>query len=131
MSKILLYIGSAIFVILVLMFVVDYFLNIPILRFIPGVGQISCQLPTTVSGNSMEPAIKAGSRVTFNKCFENKENLEIGTVILYSGERGNTISRIKEKIPQQDRFIYKISQDNRPDAVFEIRPERIIGILEQ
>lgn len=130
MSKILLYIGGGIFVILVLIFVADYFLNIPLLRSIPGVGQIACQLPTTVSGNSMEPTIKAGSRVTFNKCSKNKENLPVGTIIVYSGERGSSISRIKERIPEQDRFIYKVSQDNHPDAAFEVRPDSIIGILE-
>ncbi len=78
----------------------------------------------------MEPAIKAGSRITFNKCSK-KENLPLGTIILYSGKKGNSISRIKEIIPEQERFIYKVRQDNRPDAVFEVRPDRIIGIFEQ
>lgn len=137
MSKLFSYIGGGIFLILVVIFMADYFLNIPLMRSIPGIGQIACQFPTTVSGNSMEPAIKAGSRITFNKCFENeqsssanKENLAVGTVILYGGERGSTISRIKEKIQNQDRFIYKVSQDSRQDVVFEVRPDRIIGILE-
>lgn len=125
------YIGGIIFVILTLFFVADYFLNIPLLHSIPGMNKVTCQFPVAVAGNSMEPAIKAGSRMTFNKCFKDKENLAIGTVILYSGERGSTISRIKEKISQQDRFVYKVNQDNRPDAVFEVQPERIIGILEQ
>ncbi len=131
MSKVFLYIGGGFFAILALIFVADYFLNIPLMRSIPGIGQIACQFPTTVSGNSMEPTIKAGNRITFNKCFENKENLAVGTIILYDGERGSTISRIKEKISRQDGFIYKVSQDNRSDAVFEVSPERIIGILEQ
>ncbi|MBI2599891.1 S26 family signal peptidase [Candidatus Daviesbacteria bacterium] len=130
MSKILLYIGGIISAILALMFVADYFLNIPLLRSMPGVGQIACQFPTTVSGSSMEPTIKTGSRVTFNKCIGNKESLSIGTVVLFSGEQGNSISRIKDKIPEQDKIIYKVSQDNRPDAVFEVRPDRIIGILQ-
>lgn len=130
MPKILLYIGGGIFVILALIFVADYFLNIPLVRSIPGVGKIACQFPISVSGSSMEPTIKAGSRVTFNKCSK-KENLPVGTIILYSGERGSSISRIKEKIPEQGRFIYKVSQGNRPDAAFEVRSDRIIGILEQ
>src|SRR3989344_1409736 len=115
MPKILTYIGAGIFVVLALIFVADYFLNVPILRSLPLAGKVTCQFPTTVSGNSMEPAIGAGSRVTFNKCFENKENLSTGTVILYRNERGNSIARIKEKIPQQDQLIYKVSQDNRPE----------------
>lgn len=131
MLKVFSYIGGGVFVILALVFVVDYFLNIPLMRSIPGVGKIACQFSTTVSGSSMEPTIKAGSRITFNKCFENKENLTTGTIVLYSGERGSTISRIKERIPNQDRFIYRVSQDNHPDAVFEVKPDRIIGILEQ
>lgn len=131
MSKVFLYIGGLIFSILALMFVGDYFLNIPLLRSIPGVGQVACQFPVTVSGNSMEPAIKAGSRINFNKCFENEENLRPGTIILYSNERNSSIARIKERVPEQDRFIYKASQDNRSEASFEVRPDRIIGILEQ
>lgn len=130
MSKIFLYIGGFIIVILALMFMADYFLNIPLLRFVPGVNQVTCKFPTTVSGSSMEPAIKAGSRVTFNKCFENRENLPVGTIVLFSGEGNSSIARIKERVPQQDRFIYKASKDNRPDAVFEVRPDRIIGILD-
>ncbi len=131
MSKIFLYSGGIVFVTLALMFVADYFLNIPLLRSIPGVSKITCQFPVTVSGRSMEPAIKAGSRVIFNKCFENKENLAAGTIVLFNNERGSAVSRIKEKISRQDGFIYKVSQDNRPEAVFEVRPDKIIGILEQ
>lgn len=131
MSKILLYIGGIIFVILALVFIADYFLNIPLLRSVPGVSTIACQLPISVSGNSMEPTIKASSRITFNKCIENRDNLTTGTIVLYSGERGSSISRIKEKIPQQDKFIYKVSQDNRQDAIFEVHPDSIIGILER
>lgn len=125
-----LYIGGSIFVILTLIFVADYFLNIPITRSIPGVNQLTCKSVISVSGSSMEPVIKAGSRITFNKCFENRENLPVGTIVLYSGEGNSSIARIKERVPEQDRFIYKASKDNRSEDVFEVRPDRIIGILD-
>lgn len=130
MSKVFLYIGGIIFIILALVFVADYFLNIPLLRSVPGVSKIACQLPVSVSGSSMEPAIKAGSRIIFNKCFKNREDLPTGTVVIFSGEGNSSIARIKERVPEQNRFIYKASKDNNPDAVFEVRPDRIIGILE-
>lgn len=131
MSKVFLYIGGGIFIIFALVFVADYFLNIPLLRSIPGIGQIACQLPITVSGSSMNPAIKAGSRVTFNKCHKNKEDLPLGIIILYSGKGNNSIARIKERVPQQEGFIYKASKDSGPKDVFDVRPDQIIGILEQ
>ena len=129
MSKTFLYIGGAVFVLLTLMFVADFFLNIPVLRSVPGINKITCQFPVTVSGSSMEPTIKAGSRINFNKCFQNKENLPTGTIILYSGERNTSIARIKERVPQQDRFIYKVGRDNRPGESIEVNPDRILGIL--
>ncbi len=132
MGKLFLYVGGVAFVLLTLVFVADYFLNIPLARSIPGLNQITCQFPVTVSGQSMEPAIKAGSRVTFNKCFENRENLPTGTVVLFNNERGNIVSRIKDKIQNtQGRLVYKIGQDNRQDANFEVPPEKIVAVWEQ
>lgn len=82
----------------------------------PSVKKITCVYPVMVSGNSMEPALKAGTRVMFSRCVENKDKLELGTIVVYQGQdKVKKIGRIKERIEDSRGVFYKISRDQRPE----------------
>lgn len=81
-----------------------------------GVKKITCVYPVIVSGNSMEPALKAGTRAMFSRCLENRDKLELGTIVVYQGQdKVKKIGRIKERVEDSRGVFYKISRDQRPE----------------
>jgi signal peptidase I len=98
-------------------------------QYIPNsVGEITCVYPVTIQGNSMEPALKAGSLISFNKCVEDKNNISIGKIIVYEDGSNKKIGRIKERIKLEEGFFYKITRDGRLGEEFTIPAESIIAI---
>lgn len=89
---------------------------------------LRCIESVAVSGQSMEPAVKAGSQLTLNKCISDKENISIGTIVLASERGTKRLGRIKEKLILADGIWYKISQDNRPDQEFTVSTNDVIAV---
>ncbi len=80
------------------------------------VKKITCVYPVAVSGNSMEPALKAGTRAMFSRCVENRDKLELETIVVYQGQdKVKKIGRIKERIEDSRGVFYKIGRDQRPE----------------
>ena len=132
MNKKVLKIVAVIFVILIALLIV-------FIRFMPArkmptvlksnktVSKVLCIYPVQVRGSSMEPMIKEGSRVNFNKCF-NQNELEVNNVVLFNDRGSKRISIIREVIEAQDKIIYKVSQEARIDEIMEINPEQIMAV---
>ena len=69
--------------------------------FPTNLADIKCVYPITISGQSMEPAVKAGSRLLLSKCFKDKQNMPVGTIIIFKDNGVNKVGRIKEKVVLQ------------------------------
>jgi len=80
------------------------------------VKKVACLYPVVVSGNSMEPALKAGTRAMFSRCVENRDKLTLETIVVYQGQ-GNVkkIGRIKERVEDSRGVFYKIGRDRRQE----------------
>jgi signal peptidase I len=94
------------------------------------VSKVLCIYPVKVRGSSMEPMIKEGSRVNFNKCF-NQNELEVNNLVLFNDRGSKRISTIREVIKGQDEIIYKVSQEARIDEIMEINPEQVMAVYKR
>ena len=131
MKKWLLYGVGAIAIVVVALFALDYFADVPILRSVPVAQDAVCSKPVNVQGSSMEPAISEGERVVFDKCIDDVDALTVGTVVLVN-DGGMRIGRIQEVQREGDRTMYVIGRDNRPeDDVFTVEAEKIVGVWEE
>ena len=90
--------------------------------------ELQCVEAIAVSGNSMEPAIQSGSRLMFNKCIDDKDNIELGTIVEVQENGKKRLGRIKNKEVREDGIWYQISQDNRPDVEFTVSIDDIIAV---
>ena len=88
-------------------------------------GELKCLYPVVVSGQSMEPALKSGTRLLLSKCFKDKQNLPVGTIVFFQDNGVNKLGRIKEKIILEEGVFYKIGRDARPGEEFTISPDQI------
>lgn len=83
-------IKKAVWIIVIIVFII-VIIPLAIRRFspttklpnIPIINKITCFYPLKVSGNSMSPALPVNTTVNFNRCFDNKDNLPIGTIMLH------------------------------------------------
>src|SRR3989338_5269234 len=88
-------------------------------------GELKCLYPVVGSGQSMEPALKSGTRLLLSKCFKDKQNLPVGTIVFFQDNGVNKLGRIKEKIILEEGVFYKIGRDARPGEEFTISPDQI------
>lgn len=89
-----------------------------------------CRYPVVVSGDSMAPMFRNGERMTLSKCIDDRDNLAVGTVVLYERPGGMRLSVIREKIEDTDRIRYLVSQEARQNEIDEMRPDRIVAVYE-
>lgn len=90
-----------------------------------------CSYPVEVRGTNMEPAIKANSKTSLNKCIEDKNALAAGTIVMYEIDGMRKLSRIRERLERADGLRYLVSQDARAQDTSEILPAGIVGVYEQ
>ncbi len=76
------------------------------------VSQVLCSVPVQVSGQSMEPILKQGSRVNFNKCFEAKD-IQEGTAVMFKDGAVDRIAMVDEI---KDDGILGLSQPGKLDS---------------
>ncbi len=88
--------------------------------------EAGCVLPVTVQGQSMEPAIKAGTRLLLDKCAD-KQSLPVGTIVLFDEDNVRRVGRIKEKTSSQQVVSYRIAQDGVPQREFTVPADRIVA----
>lgn len=79
----------------------------------------------------MEPTFKEGQTVIFNKCLENKTNLEIGTPVVYQGEGRMRLAVIRGKKEAPEGLVYQVSPEARPNESNSISPDKILGIYQK
>lgn len=89
---------------------------------------VLCQYPVKVSGEAMAPIFQHGQLVAFSKCIEDRDNIALGTIILYERPGGMRISVVRERISDANGVIYRVSQEARQNEIDEARSDRIIGI---
>ena len=100
-------------------------------QYIPkNIEDIQCISTTTVQGNSMEPAVKAGSILSLNKCTD-KNNLSSGQIVLFEENNVKRIGRIKQRMERQDGIFYTITRDARPGEEFTISADNILASDQQ
>jgi signal peptidase I len=91
------------------------------------VGKILCLYPVQVAGSSMEPVLKEGSRINFNKCFD-QNALAVNDIIMFQDRDLKRMAVIREIESGQNGTTYKASQEARRGEIMEIRPEQVIAV---
>lgn len=127
-KKILWLIGSLIILVVAAYFIMMRFAPTSIPVNMPIIEKLTCPYPVKIAGNSMSPALPAGTRVTFDRCVDDKLNLAPGTVIAFQENSTVRISRIIEKSANTPQVIYKTSQDGRADAIFQVEAGQIVAV---
>jgi len=94
---------------------------------IPLLGKLTCPYPVSIAGNSMAPALPAGTRVTFDRCARDKSNLSAGTLVAFQENGTVRISRIIEKTEETPNVIYKTAQDGKPGTFIHVPASDIIA----
>ncbi len=74
--------------------------------------EVLCALPVKVMGDSMEPVLKAGEKVKFNKCFETEEIGE-NTILMFKDGSTNRLAVVKE-LKEEKLALF---QPNRGDQI--------------
>lgn len=97
---------------------------------IPVVEKLTCLYQVNVAGNSMSPALTAGSRVVFDRCFNDKLNLPSGMIVAFKEDKTVRIARIIEKNAGGSDVIYKTSQDGKPDVFISVPANQIIAVYQ-
>jgi len=95
-----------------------------------GIGKVLCKYPFKIQGSSMEPEIVEGETVTFSKCFE-KDELSVGIYVVFRDRNYTRVGKIREIQDNDENVIYKVSQNARPEDVFEVSPSDIVAVNEQ
>lgn len=88
--------------------------------------ELQCTSSIEVQGQSMEPTIKAGTKLLVDKC-ANKQNIAADAIVTYQGDRGLNIGRIKERIASPNGVSYKIGQDARPNEEKTVSADDIVA----
>lgn len=109
-------------------FIAGRFFKLTIFQSVPVLKSINCAYPIAIAGDSMDPALKSGSRAVFNQCVEKREDLPAKTVILYKESGIARIFRIKERIQKDGKVFYLIDRDNRKGETLEVAADKIIAI---
>ena len=125
-----------VFIVLVFVFILKLVPGQTIVESLPETflqtGDVICSYPVRISGDSMEPEFQSGELVIFNKCIQNLKKLPADTVIVFQDEENvQRVGRIQSYSGLDDKFEYKISQDNRSTNPILISPEKIISFLEK
>ncbi len=128
MKKILSIIITVVVLAVAGIFIAGRFFGVTAFQSMPVVGDISCAYPVAIGGDSMEPAFESGSRMVFNQCVEDKENLPAGTVIVFKEGGTAKIYRIKDRFQKNGEVFYRIGRDNRGDETTEVSGGEIIAI---
>jgi signal peptidase I len=95
------------------------------------VSDILCIYPTKISGSSMLPTFKEGETVNFNKCIEDKENIEVDTIVLFKEGEILRVGRIRNKESGESGIYFKVSPDARIPEVTDVFPDAIQGVFEE
>ena len=125
-----------VFIVLVFVFILKLVPSQTIVESVPETflqtGDVICSYPVRISGDSMEPEFQRGELVIFNKCIQNPKDLPTDTIVVFQ-ERENVqrVGRIQSYRSLDNKFEYKISQDNRSTNPILISPEKIIAFLEK
>jgi len=128
-------ISFIVFIILVFVFILKFVPGQTLVESVPETflqtGDVICSYPVRISGNSMAPEFQSGELVIFNKCIQNPKDLPTDTVVVFQG-KGNVqrVGRIQSYNTLDDKFEYKISQDNRSNNPILVSPEEIVAFLE-
>lgn len=70
---------------------------------------MGCVYTVTIQGNSMEPALKAGSLLSLNRYIEDKDTISVGKVVLLEENGIKKLGRIKDRMERQDGVFYKVA----------------------
>ncbi len=91
------------------------------------VAKLLCIYPVKMQGSSMEPLLKGGRLVNFNKCF-NKEELPVGTIIMF--KRGNILrtGKIRQIKEGESGKYYEVSPEARLEDINDIYPDMVEAI---
>jgi len=93
---------------------------------------IACAYPVKVAGKSMEPTIKEGALLNFNKCIDGiREKITPETVILYKKFDQIVIGRIKPRLEEPKMLYYNVVKDARPSELNHVFPKDIIAVYEE
>lgn len=88
--------------------------------------EVRCTMPVTVQGGVMEPAIKAGTALLFDKCTD-RQNAPAGTIVLFAENDSMIVGRVTERTATQGAVTYTITQDARPEREFVVAADQIIA----
>ena len=91
------------------------------------ISDILCVYPVKVQGSSMAPVFNNGDTINFNKCIEDKENISIGTIIIFDAGKVIIIGWVRESIDGPSGIYYKVSPEARVDDIRDVYPDTIIG----
>lgn len=92
---------------------------------------MKCLRIVNVSDEAMEPVIKSGSKLTLSKCFKDKNNIPVGTIVLFEENKTEKLGRIAGRFVQVNMVYYKITRDSRPGETFSIPESRILATDEK
>jgi hypothetical protein len=87
-----------------------------------------CQYPVQIKGDAMMPLFRNGQRIPLSRCIENRNNIPLGTIILYQCPVGMRLSVIRERIVDSDGVCYRVSQQARRQEIDDVRSDRIFAI---
>ena len=87
-----------------------------------------CQYPVQVRGDAMMPIFHDGQRISLFKCIEERDNIPVGTAILYERLGGMRLAVIRERIVNTDGIRYRVSQEARQKEIDDILSDTIIAV---
>ena len=125
MKKYVLIAGAAVLV-LVAVIIAVILLSFQGQRIPTSLEEARCVLPVTVQGQSMEPAIKAGTRLLLDKCAD-KQSVPVGAIVLFDENNVGMVGRVKERISLQQAVSYRIGQDGGQKREFTVPADRIVA----
>ena len=91
------------------------------------ISQALCNYPVKVSGDSMNPLLKNGETINFNKCFE-AETLQVADVIIHDAGNVMKIGVVREIIEGESGRYYKISPEGRQGDISDVFPDKVVAI---
>jgi len=76
----------------------------------------------------MRPVFHDGQRISLSKCIEERDNIPVGTAILYERPGGMRLAVIRERIVNADKIRYRVSQEARQQEIDDILSDKIIAV---
>jgi hypothetical protein len=92
------------------------------------IADVISQYPVQIRGDAMMPLFHHGQRITLSRRIEDRNNIPIGTIILYQRPAGLRLSVIRERIVDANGVGYRVSQQARQQETEDIRADRIIAL---